>query len=92
MQNPDPYQHTSSGTTLVAIKYNGGVILASDCLTTRGTVIGDRGHKKVYEISPSKSKFGSIQVLGAGNSAHIQMVTRIVFNYLNVYAMELPED
>lgn len=76
----DPYGQSNTGTTLVAIKYNGGCILASDCLVTRGIVISDRGHKKIYEISPSAEKFGSIKVLGCGNSAHIQMVTRLVFN------------
>ena len=67
----DPYGQNNTGTTLVAIKYNGGVLLASDCLVTRGVIISDRGHKKVYEISPSPLKFGSIKVLGCGNSAHI---------------------
>lgn len=71
MKTFNPYGEESSGTTLIALKYNGGVILASDCLTTRGTVISDRGHKKVYEISPSPQKFGCIKVLGCGTSAHI---------------------
>lgn len=89
-----PYDNTpnTTGTTLVAIKYNGGVLLASDCLVTRGVVISDRGQKKVYEISPSPLKFGSIKVLGCGTSAHIQMVTKMVHNYLNFYVMELGED
>ena len=89
MEEFDPYAKNDTGTTLVAIKYNGGCLLASDCLVTRGTVISDRGHKKIYEISPSEQKFGSIKVLGCGNSAHIQMVTRMVFNYLNMHAMEM---
>ena len=54
-------------------------------------MISDRGHKKIYEISPSEEKFGSIKVLGCGNSAHIQMVSKLVFNYLNFHAMELDD-
>lgn len=45
--------------------------MASDCLVTRGTIVSDRGHKKIYELSPSPEKFGSMKILGAGNSAHI---------------------
>ena len=41
------------GTTLVALKYNEGVILATDCMTSSGNLISDWAAKKIMELSPS---------------------------------------
>ncbi len=41
------------------------------------------------ELSPSPQTFGSIKVIRCGNAAHTQMISRIVFNYLNYHVMEL---
>ena len=92
MKQDDAYGPVSMGTTLIAIKYNGGVIMASDTWTTRGTFIVDRGALKLNEISPSIHDFGSIKVMRCGNAAHSQMVSRMVKNYLTMHAMELPSD
>merc|ERR1719259_475470 len=77
------------GTTLVALKYNGGVLFASDSFMTSGSYIFSRSSKKVLEVSPSPQKFGSIKVIKCGTAAHSQMVSRYVFNYLNYHSMEL---
>jgi len=92
MNQDDVYGPVSMGTTLIAIKYNGGVIMASDTWTTRGTFIADRAALKLNEISPSVQDFGSIKVMRCGNAAHSQMVSRMVKNYLTMHAMELPSD
>lgn len=92
MQTDDVYGAVSMGTTLIAIKYTGGVIMASDTWTTRGTFIVDRAALKLNEISPSVLDFGSIKVMRCGNAAHSQMVSRMVKNYLTMHAMELPPD
>lgn len=92
MNQDEIYGPVSMGTTLIAIKYNGGVILASDTWTTRGTFIADRAALKLNEISPSVHDFGSIKVMRCGNAAHSQMVSRMVKNYLTMHAMELPSD
>lgn len=92
MEHDNAYAPVSMGTTLIAIRYNGGVIMASDTWTTRGTFIVDRGALKLNEISPSVHDFGSIKVMRCGNAAHSQMVSRIVKNYLTMHAMELPSD
>ena len=80
------------GTTLVAVKYNGGVLLASDTLVSRGIVMNDRSSKKVMELSPSPKKFGSVKVLRCGAAAHSQYVSRIVYNYLNFFCMDLADN
>lgn len=41
------------GTTLIAIWYNDGVIMASDCMTSSGNFISDWAAKKIMELSPS---------------------------------------
>ena len=86
----DPYAPISMGTTLVALKYDGGVIIGSDTRTTSGNFISDRFALKVNQISPSISDFGNIFVERCGNAAHSQMITRNVYNYLHYHAMELP--
>lgn len=90
MQQENVYAPISMGTTLIGIRYTGGVIMASDTWTTRGTFVADRGALKINEISPSVHDFGSIKVMRCGNAAHSQMVSRIVRNYLTMHAMELP--
>ena len=85
------YTPVSMGTTLVAVKYAGGVILASDTRTTSGNFISDRFALKANQISPSPLNFGHIYVERCGDAAHSQMMTRHVYNYLNYHVMELPE-
>lgn len=90
MQQENSYAPISMGTTLIGIRYTGGIIMASDTWTTRGTFVADRGALKINEISPSVHDFGSIKVMRCGNAAHSQMIARIVRNYLTMHAMELP--
>ena len=85
----NPYGEVDLGTTLVAIKYNGGVLLACDSLTSSGSIVTDRSANKCYELSPSPLKFGSIRLMKCGNAAHSQILSRMIFNYLNYYTMEL---
>ena len=65
-----PYEMVSMGTTILALKYNGGVLLASDSYMTSGSYIFSRSSKKVMELSPSPEKFGSIKVIRCGAAAH----------------------
>jgi 20S proteasome alpha/beta subunit len=88
----DPYQPVSMGTTLISIKYNGGVMMATDCMTSSGNFISDRGAKKVMELSPSTMQFGSIKVIRCGTAAHSQMVSRIVYNQLSFHTMEFTDE
>ncbi len=58
------------GTTLFSIKYNGGVLMATDCMTSSGNFISDRAAKKVMELSPEVTQYGSIKVIRCGTAAH----------------------
>ena len=70
MDRFNPYGDVSMGTTLIAMKYSGGVLLAMDSMVSSGSFITDRASKKVMELSPSPLKFGSIKVIRCGNAAH----------------------
>ncbi len=87
----NPYGQVKMGTTLIALKYNGGVIMACDSMTSSGSIISDRSAKKNMELSPNPLTFGSIQVFRCGVASHSQMIARFVFNYLNSHTMELAE-
>ena len=60
----------SLGTTLIAVKYDGGVLMGTDTLVTRGSYIFARNAKKIIELSPSPKTFGSIKVITSGVVAH----------------------
>ena len=86
-----PYGEVSMGTTNLLLRYNGGVLIASDTRTTRGAFIEDRNARKSNDISPSVARFGPIFVVRSGNAAHTQVLTRIVANYVSFHSMELPD-
>jgi 20S proteasome subunit beta 1 len=92
MDEFDPYARVKMGTTLVGLRYKGGVIVASDTRTSSGNFISDRFALKSNQISPSPLNFGHIYVERCGDAAHTQMLTRYVYNYLNFHVMELEEN
>ena len=87
----DPYTVATTGTTIMAVAYNGGVVLACDTRTSKGIFISDRASLKGNMISPDVTKHGHIMALRAGTASHTQVVTKYVFNYLNFHAMELQD-
>jgi 20S proteasome alpha/beta subunit len=89
METFNPYEITTTGTTIMAVKYSKGVILACDTRTARGVIISDRVSLKANMISPDVTKHGHILVLRAGTASHTQVVTKYVRNYLAMHAMEL---
>lgn len=44
--------------------------MATDCMTSSGNFISDRAAKKVMELSPEVSQYGSIKVIRCGTAAH----------------------
>jgi hypothetical protein len=87
----NPYEITTTGTTICAIRYSKGVILACDTRTARGIFISDRCSLKANMISPDPSRHGHIMVLRAGVASHTQVIAKYVRNYLAYHAMELQD-
>jgi len=46
-------RHTSTGTTIVGIKFKDGVILGADTRATAGTIVADKNCEKIHYIAPN---------------------------------------
>jgi len=82
MMAPASYVPRTDGTTILAMKYDNGVICASDSRVCRGVVIEDRGARKIRYIDDK------IIFLSAGTSAHNLYVAKTAKNYLLGYKTE----
>ena len=91
MTHETKQKEETHGTSLVAIRYASGVVLAADSQISRGILKSSYNSDKIVQISPDPSTYGAVFVMGSGTSSHIQVVTRIVFNYLTYLSMELQE-
>lgn len=67
------------GTTIAALKYNGGVILAADSRTTTGSYIANRVTDKLTQIHEK------IWCCRSGSAADTQAVADILHYYLQMY-------
>ncbi len=68
-QNSDVMQAIPHGTTIVAIRYNGGVVIAGDRRATEGVSIAHRSIEKVFPAD----RFSAVAIAGAAGPA-IEMV------------------
>merc|ERR1711959_579593 len=75
----------STGTTIVAMEYDGGVIMGADSRTSTGDYIANRVSRKVTEVHDR------IYVCRSGSAADTQAITGYVKNYLGMYAMDLKD-
>jgi 20S proteasome subunit beta 2 len=46
-------RHTSTGTTIVGVKFKNGVILGADTRATAGTIVADKNCEKIHYIAPN---------------------------------------
>ena len=46
-------RHTSTGTTIVGVKFKDGVILGADTRATAGTIVADKNCEKIHYIAPN---------------------------------------
>jgi 20S proteasome subunit beta 1 len=74
------------GTTIMAVRYADGVIMAADSRTTTGSYIANRASDK---ITPVHDK---IFVCRSGSAADTQAVSDIVRYYLNAHSIELGDE
>ena len=73
---------TSTGTTIVGCRFQGGVVIAADTRATAGDIVADKNCEKLHMISPS------IWCAGAGTAADTEMVTQIISSNIELHALE----
>lgn len=72
---------TSTGTTIVGCKFNGGVVIAADTRATAGNIVADKNCEKLHRLAPR------IWCAGAGTAADTEMVTRLIASNLELHSM-----
>lgn len=70
------------GTSIMAVAYDGGVVLGADSRTTMGSYIANRVTDKLTHISDR------IYCCRSGSAADTQAVADMITYYLSVYAVE----
>jgi len=83
---PAPYDYKAeetTGTTIMALVYDGGVLLGADSRTTSGSYIGDRVQDKIDYLHER------IFCLRSGSAADTQTLCSYVRYYLDVHSIEL---
>jgi 20S proteasome subunit beta 2 len=71
-----------TGTTIVGVVFDGGVVLGADTRATAGPVVADKRCKKIHYMAPN------IMCCGAGTAADTEMVTQMVSSNLTLLRLE----
>lgn len=71
-----------TGTTIVGVVYEDGVVLGADTRATEDTVVADKKCKKIHYMAPN------IMCCGAGTAADTEMVTAMVSSKLELHRYE----
>ena len=85
MPSPDMMQGISTGTTIMAVEFDGGVVIGADSRTTMGTVIMNRVTDKLTKVSDK------IYCCRSGSAADTQAIADIVSYRLKLFEMENDE-
>lgn len=72
---------TSTGTTIVGCRFNGGVVIAADTRATQGDIVADKNCEKLHRISPN------IWCAGAGTAADTEMVTQLESSNIELHSL-----
>ncbi|GMM51840.1 proteasome core particle subunit beta 2 [Starmerella bacillaris] len=75
-----PPKTTSTGTTIVGCKFNGGVILSADTRATAGMVVADKNCLKLHRLAPN------IWCAGAGTASDNDKVTELESSQLEIHS------
>jgi len=78
-----PEQGVKTGTTIIAIEYDGGVVMGADSRTSTGDYVANRASRKISKVHDK------IFVCRCGSAADTQALTGFVINYLGQHAIEL---
>lgn len=77
---------TKTGTTIVGIKYNTGIVLCADTRSTTGPIVADKNCSKIHSIAPK------IMCCGAGTAADTRNVTRMASKELQLFSYKHMKD
>ena len=69
---------TKTGTTIVGVVYEGGIVLGADTRSTSGTTVADKNCEKIHYIAPN------IYCCGAGTAADTENTTALVSSQLEL--------
>eukprot|EP00249_Psilotum_nudum_P002389 c15402_g1_i1 orf=488-1309(-) len=72
-------QFLKTGTTIVGLIYQDGVILGADTRATEGNIVADKNCEKIHRLSPN------IFCCGAGTAADTENVTDMVSSQLELH-------
>uniref|UniRef100_A0A0G4I2U8 Proteasome subunit beta n=1 Tax=Chromera velia CCMP2878 TaxID=1169474 RepID=A0A0G4I2U8_9ALVE len=75
----------STGTTIMAVSYDGGVVMGADTRTSAGAFIVNRASRKISRVHDR------IFVCRSGSAADTQALTNYVRHFTTQHAMELGE-
>ncbi|KAG8343962.1 putative Proteasome subunit [Trypanosoma vivax] len=81
-QGLHPPKTLKTGTTIVGVVYNGGVVLGADTRATEGSIVADKRCKKIHYMAPN------IMCCGAGTAADTESVTNITAANLALHRLE----
>merc|ERR1719469_324872 len=73
----------STGTTVMAVEFDGGVVMGADSRTSTGDYVANRASRKISKVHDN------IFVCRCGSAADTQALTGFVINYLGQHAIEL---
>ncbi|VDD96233.1 unnamed protein product [Enterobius vermicularis] len=76
-----PHEPISTGTTLIAMEFRGGVVVGTDSRTSAGSFIVSRATDKITPVTDH------LVVCRSGSAADTQAIADIVKYYLEVYTM-----
>merc|ERR1719375_2802755 len=78
-----PEQAVSTGTTIMAVEFDGGVVLGADSRTSTGEYVANRASRKISKVHDK------VFVLRCGSAADTQALTGFVSHYYTMHATEL---
>lgn len=81
-----PEQAVKTGTTIMAVQYDGGVVMGADTRTSTGEYVANRASRKISKVHDN------IFVCRCGSAADTQALTGFVINYLGQHAVELGKE
>merc|ERR1712176_246827 len=73
----------STGTTIMAVEFDGGVVLCADSRTSTGDYVANRASRKISKVHDR------IFVCRSGSAADTQALTGFVQNYLGQHSIEI---